>query len=36
VCDIGEAYIKGFFDSVDHTWLIEFLEHDIADKKFNE
>jgi group II intron reverse transcriptase/maturase len=25
--------IKSFFDSVDHEWLIRFLEHDIADKK---
>lgn len=23
---------KGFFDNVDHDWLIKFLEHDIADK----
>ena len=29
-----EADIKGFFDSVDHDWLIRFLEHDIADKNF--
>ena len=33
---IVEADIKGFFDSVDHEWLIKFLEHDIADKKFIE
>ena len=33
---IVEADIKGFFDSVDHKWLIKFLEHDIADKKFIE
>ena len=31
---IVEADIKGFFDNVDHDWLIKFLEHDIADKKF--
>lgn len=31
-----EADIKGFFDNVDHEWLIKFLEHDIADKKFIE
>jgi len=31
-----EADIKGFFESVDHKWLIKFLEHDIADKKFIE
>lgn len=29
-----EADIKGFFDNVDHQWLITFLEHDIADKRF--
>ena len=29
-----EADIKGFFDNVDHGWLIRFLEHDIADKNF--
>ena len=33
---IVEADIKGFFDNVDHDWLIKFLEHDIADKKFIE
>lgn len=31
---IVEADIKGFFDNVDHNWMIKFLEHDIADKKF--
>ena len=30
---VVEADIKSFFDSVDHEWLIKFLEHDIADKK---
>lgn len=29
-----EADIKGFFDSVDHDWLIKFLENDIVDKNF--
>ena len=29
-----EADIKGFFDNVDHDWLMKFLEHDIQDKKF--
>ena len=29
-----EADIKGFFDNVDHEWLIKFLEHDIADRNF--
>ena len=33
---IVEADIKSFFDNVDHEWLIKFLEHDIADKKFIE
>lgn len=33
---IVEADIKGFFDNVDHEWMIKFLEHDIADKKFIE
>ena len=31
---VMEADIKGFFDNVDHSWLIKFLEHDIADKNF--
>ena len=26
--------IKGFFDNVDHKWLMEFLKHVIADKNF--
>ena len=26
--------IKGFFDNVDHEWLMKFLEHDIHDKNF--
>jgi group II intron reverse transcriptase/maturase len=29
-----EADIKGFFDNVDHGWLMKFLAHDIADKNF--
>jgi len=33
---IVEADIKGFFDNVQHDWLIKFLEHDIADKNFIE
>lgn len=33
---VVEADIKGFFDNVDHEWMIKFLEHDIADKKFIE
>lgn len=31
---ILDADIKGFFDNVDHTWLMEFLKHDIGDKNF--
>ena len=29
-----EADIKGFFDNVDHDWLMKFLGHDIADQNF--
>ena len=29
-----EADIKGFFDNVDHDWLMKFLEHDIQDRNF--
>ena len=36
VCYIVEADIKGFFDNVNHEWMIKFLEHDIADKRFIE
>lgn len=31
---ILDCDIKGFFDNVDHGWLMKFLEHDIADKNF--
>jgi len=31
---IVDADIKGFFDNVDHTWLVKFLEHDIQDENF--
>ena len=31
---ILEADIKGFFDNVDHEWLMKFLAHDIQDKNF--
>lgn len=31
---IIDADIKGFFDNLDHEWLMKFLEHDIADKNF--
>lgn len=29
-----EADIKGFFDNVNHEWLMKFLEHDIQDPNF--
>lgn len=29
-----EADIKGFFDNVNHEWLMRFLEFDIADRRF--
>lgn len=29
-----DADIKGFFDNVDHKWMMKFLEHDIEDKNF--
>jgi group II intron reverse transcriptase/maturase len=31
---VVDADIKGFFDNVDHKWLMKFLEHDIEDKNF--
>lgn len=31
---VVDADIKGFFDNLNHDWLIKFLEHDIADKNF--
>ena len=31
---VVDADIEGFFDNVDHEWLMKFLEHDIADKNF--
>jgi group II intron reverse transcriptase/maturase len=31
---IVEADIKGFFDNVNHNWMMKFLDHDIADKRF--
>ena len=30
---IVDADIKGFFDNVDHDWMIQFLGHRIADKR---
>jgi group II intron reverse transcriptase/maturase len=31
---VVDADIKGFFDNVDHDWMMKFLEHDIQDKHF--
>ena len=31
---ILDADIKGFFDNVNHEWLMKFLEYDISDKNF--
>ena len=28
-----EADIKGFFDNVDHEWMIKFLEHRVQDRR---
>jgi len=33
---VVEADIKSFFDTVDHEWMMKFLKHDIADKRFLE
>ena len=30
---ILDADIRGFFDNIDHTWLLKFLEHRIADPR---
>ena len=27
-----DADIRGFFDTIDHEWLLKFLEHRIADR----
>lgn len=31
---VVDADIKGFFDNVDHGWMMKFLEHEIEDKNF--
>ena len=31
---VVDADIKSFFDTVDHDWMMKFLEHDIQDKNF--
>lgn len=33
---VVEADIRGFFDNVDHEWLMKMLKHDIADRRFLE
>ena len=33
---VVEADIRGFFDNVEHGWLMKMLSHDIADKRFLE
>lgn len=33
---VVEADIASFFDEVDHDWMMKFLTHDIADRKFLE
>ena len=31
---VVDVDIKGFFDNVDHEWMMKFLEHDIEDKNY--
>jgi group II intron reverse transcriptase/maturase len=31
---VVEADIRSFFDTLNHEWLMKFLEHDIADRKY--
>lgn len=31
---VVDADIKGFFDNINHEWMIKFLEHEIQDKNF--
>ncbi len=28
-----DADIRGFFDAIDHGWLVKFVEHRIADRR---
>ena len=28
-----DADMQGFFDNIDHEWLLQFLEHEIADRR---
>jgi len=34
ISSVVDVDIKGFFDNVNHEWLVKFLEHDIKDKNF--
>lgn len=31
---IVDVDVKGFFDNLDHDWMMKLLEYDIADKNF--
>lgn len=33
---VVEADIWGFFDNIDHDWLMQMLRHDIEDRRFLE
>jgi RNA-directed DNA polymerase len=33
---IVDADIKGFFDNVDHEWMMKFISHRIADPRFKQ
>ena len=33
---IVDVDIKGFFDNVDHEWMMKFLQHQITDPSFYE
>ena len=33
---IVDADIKGFFDNVDHEWMMKFISHRIADPRFQQ
>lgn len=32
--DNNMIIVKETFDNVNHEWMLKFLEHDIADRKF--
>ena len=33
ICWILDADIRGYFDAIDHGWMMKFLEHRIADRR---